>query len=113
MSPRDVFQVVVFFGLLILITPFLGRYMYRVLAGERVWLSGILGPIERWIYRLAGVDGKKEMRWTGYATSLMAFNVLGIGLLIALQMTQKWLPLNPQGFDNIPFALALNTAVSF
>src|SRR5215207_4906028 len=100
MSARDIIQVAVLFGLLILITPYLGRYMHLVFAGGRTWLSRILEPIERFIYRLAAVDGMKEMRWTTYAIALMAFNVLGIGALIAVQMTQKWLPLNPQGFDN-------------
>ena len=113
MSARDILQVAVLFGLLILLTPFLGRYMHRVFSGERVWLSRLLLPIERLIYRIAGVDGSAEMRWRTYAIALMAFNVLGIAALIGIQMTQKWLPLNPQDFGNIPFALALNTAVSF
>src|SRR5436190_10302201 len=113
MSARDLIQVAVLFGVLILITPYLWRHMHRVFSGEQNWWSRLFGPIERFIYRVAGVDGVKEMRWTTYAIALMAFNLLGIGVLMTVQMTQKWLPLNPQGFDNIPFALALNTAVSF
>jgi potassium-transporting ATPase potassium-binding subunit len=113
MHLRDFLQLAVFVFLLVGLTPLLGRYMHRVFVGERTGVFRILGPVERWVYRFAGVDPDKEMRWTGYALALMIFNGVGIVALVAIQMTQRWLPLNPQGFDNIPFALALNTAVSF
>src|SRR5688572_5365356 len=103
MHLRDFLQLAVFVFLLVGLTPLLGRYMHRVFVGERTGVFRILGPVERWVYRFAGVDPDKEMRWTGYALALMIFNGVGIVALVAIQMTQRWLPLNPQGFDNIPF----------
>jgi K+-transporting ATPase ATPase A chain len=113
MQANDWAQIALFLAALVALTPVLGGFMARVFAGERTFLSPVLGPLERLIYRLGGVDPAKEMRWTGYCGALLAFNLLGFIALLALQLAQKGLPLNPQGLDNVPFALALNTAVSF
>ena len=53
------------------------------------------------------------MSWREYALALLVFNLVGGALLVALELTQTWLPLNPQHLPNVPFALAFNTAVSF
>ena len=53
------------------------------------------------------------MNWKQYAGSLLVFNVLGILVLMAILMSQKYLPLNPQKFNGMNFTLALNTATSF
>ncbi len=87
--------------------------MHRVFSGQRTWLSPVLGPVERLIFRVGGVDAQCEMRWSAYAAALLLFNALGILVLLCIQLVQHWLPLNPQGFPGVPFALALNTAVSF
>src|SRR6202030_4293318 len=73
----------------------------------------LLGPIERGIYRLAGVDPAAEQGWLGYVLALIAFNSAGVGALYALQRLQGLLPLNPQHFPAVDAELALNTAVSF
>ena len=72
-----------------------------------------LAPVERGIYRIRGIDAKKEMNWKQYAAALLIFNALGFVTLMALLMTQKWLPLNPAKLDNMSWHLALNTAISF
>lgn len=113
MKTYDWLQVCLYLAALAALTPLLGAWMYRVFSGERTFLSPLLGPVERLIYRLGGVDAAKEMRWKSYAGALLAFNLLGLLAVLVLQLTQKALPLNPQGLENVPFALALNTAVSF
>ena len=113
MQAHDWTQLALYLAALIALTPLLGGFMARVFAGERTFLSPLLAPVERLIYRLGGVDASKEMTWVGYLAALLAFNFAG-GLLTLVQMlTQAWLPLNPQHLPNVPFALALNTAVSF
>ena len=113
MQAHDWTQLALYLAALIALTPLLGGFMARVFAGERTFLSPILAPVELLIYRLGGVDASKEMTWVGYLAALLAFNFAG-GLLTLVQMlTQAWLPLNPQHLPNVPFALALNTAVSF
>jgi K+-transporting ATPase ATPase A chain len=113
MKANELLQLALYFGLLIGLTPVLGGYMARVFEGKRTLLSGVLGPIEKWVYRLGGVDANEEMSWKRYFAAVLIFNVIGIVTLMALEMTQAWMPLNPQKFPNVPWALALNTAISF
>lgn len=110
---RDWVQLALFIGGLIIITPLLGRFLVRVFAGERHFLSRPLGPIERAIYKLSGVDPQREMSWKTYAVAMLVFNIVGGVVLFLMELTQQWLPLNPQHLPNVPFALAFNTAVSF
>lgn len=76
--------------------------------GEKVF-----APIERAIYRLVGVDPTVEQRWSTYALSLLAFSVVSVVVLYALQRLQTVLPLNPTGRPAVEPPLAFNTAVSF
>jgi K+-transporting ATPase ATPase A chain len=110
---NDWIQIALYLAALGAITPLLGTFLHRVFHGEQTWFTRILAPVERVLYRLAGIDPQHEMRWTSYAGALLAFNLAGLVALLLLQMTQQWLPLNPQSFPNVPFPLALNTAVSF
>ena len=87
--------------------------MVSVFAGKRHFLARIFGPTERWIYRLSGVDPSHEMSWKSYAIAMLMFNIVGGIVLLAIELTQQWLPLNPQHLQNVPFGLAINTAVSF
>lgn len=113
MKPHDWLQLALFLAALVALTPLLGRFMARVFAGEPHILLRPLGWLERLIYRASGVDGAREMSWRGYTAALMGFNIAGCLLLLIIQMTQAWLPLNPAGQPNVPFDLAVNTAVSF
>ena len=113
MQAHDWTQLALYLAALIALTPLLGGFMARVFAGERTFLSPLLAPVERLIYRLGGVDAAKEMTWLGYLGALLAFNLAGGVLTLVQMLTQAWLPLNPQHLPNVPFALALNTAVSF
>jgi len=113
MNERDFLQVVIFLGGVIALTPLLGRWMAAVFAGEKTFLTPVLGGLEAALYRFSGIDVRREMNWKRYLGALLAFNALGVLVVLAVQMTQAWLPLNPQKLPNIPFALALNTAVSF
>jgi len=87
--------------------------MVRVFAGERHFLARLFGPIEGSIYKLSGVDPTHEMSWKVYAVTMLAFNIAGGVLLLVMELTQQWLPFNPQHLPNVPFPLAFNTAVSF
>jgi potassium-transporting ATPase potassium-binding subunit len=92
--------------------PFLGRYVAAVLESRGSVLR--MGRfLERPLYRIAGVDPEAEMSWRGYAAAILAFNLVGILFLFALQLAQGLLPLNPQGFGAPTWDSALNTAVSF
>ena len=109
----DLLTVVAFLAIIVLITPFLGRYIARVMEGERTILSPVLRPIERGIYRIAGIDETEEQGWRTYAVSvlLMAFVAIVVGYL-TLRL-QDVLPLNPNGAAAQSPELAFNTSVSF
>jgi K+-transporting ATPase ATPase A chain len=113
MKTNEVIQVALFFGLLIGLTPPIGRFMARVFQGQNTFLHPLLRPVERLAYWAGGVDERAEMSWMGYFLAVLIFNVAGLLSLMGLQMIQKWLPLNPQNFDNVPWPSAFNTAVSF
>lgn len=113
MNERDFVQLALFVGALFVITPVLGRYMARIFSGEKTFFSRWFGGIEKGIYRLCGIDPYREMTWTHYLWALLGFNALGIVTVVGIQMTQAWLPLNPQSLPNLSFPLAFNTAVSF
>jgi len=95
------------------ITKPLGLYMHRVFEGERQPLPRVLGAFERLLYRLCGVDPKKEQGWKGYAASMLVFSALGVLVTYAIERLQHVLPLNPQKLGAVAPALAFNTAVSF
>jgi potassium-transporting ATPase potassium-binding subunit len=113
MTANGWLQIGVFLLAILAVTPLLGRFMTRVFNREPTWLDPVLGPLERLIYRLTGVDETREMRWTQYATAMLFFSVVSMLLLYLLQRMQHMLPWNPQGFGAVPPALAFNTAASF
>lgn len=115
MTLNGTLQILVFFGLIILLTKPLGAYMARVFEGERTFLSPVFGWLERLIYRITGVSPDEDMKWTKYALSMLAFSAVGMLLTYALLRLQGVLPFNPQGFDGKQMTpdLAFNTAGSF
>jgi K+-transporting ATPase ATPase A chain len=91
----------------------LSAFIARVFAGERTFLTPVLGPIERGFYRLAGVDPGREQDWLGYTLAMVVFSIAGFLSLYGLQRLQNVLPLNPRGFDAVAPDLAFNTSTSF
>ena len=87
--------------------------MARVFEGERTFFTPVVGPVERLIYRLAGVDPSQESDWRQYALAVLAVNFVGFVAVYALQRLQAYLPLNPQGFAGVSPDSSFNTAVSF
>jgi K+-transporting ATPase ATPase A chain len=112
MNFNEILQIALFFGLGIALTPVVGRFMARVFLGERTFLSPLLLPVEKLIYRLTGVNPSEEMSWVRYLWAVAVMATLGYAYLTVIFMTQKWLPLNPQGLDNLSWHLAFNTAWS-
>lgn len=105
--------VVLYLGILLLLAKPVGLFMYRVFAGERTFLSPVLRPVERGLYRLTGVDEAKEMRWTTYAVSLLGFSLFSVVAVYLIQRFQHVLPFNPQTLAPVGADSAFNTAVSF
>ena len=113
MTANGVFQIALYFGLMMLLMKPLGLYMARVFNGERTFLDPIFRPVERLLYRLSGVDPGQEQHWTTYTAAMLIFNLAGFVLLYTLQRLQQVLPLNRQDFGPPSPDSAFNTAVSF
>ncbi len=113
MTINDVLQLIIFLILLLLLSWPLGLYAARVYQGRPCGLDKVLGPLERLLYRLSGVDPDREMNWKTYALAMTGLNALGLLAVYGLQRLQGGLPLNPLGLPGVDPFVALNTAISF
>jgi K+-transporting ATPase ATPase A chain len=87
--------------------------MFRVFEGERQPLPRFLGAIERWLYKLCGVDAQEQQDWKQYTFAVLVFSLFTLLVTYGIQRLQQVLPLNPQNFGPVAPDLAFNTAVSF
>ncbi|MDF7814346.1 potassium-transporting ATPase subunit KdpA [Hymenobacter sp. YC55] len=96
---------------LVLAIP-LGRYLARVFKSEKNALD-FLAPLERSVFRLSGIDAKRDMTWQQHMVALLTINLVWFLLAMVVLCTQGALPLNPDGNPSMTPDLAFNTAISF
>ena len=113
MIARSYVEILFFLAVTVALMKPLGGYMAKVFQNEPVALEKVFGPIERLLYRAAGVKKNDETSWQTYAVGMLLFNGAGVLLTYAIQRLQYFLPLNPQGFVAPSADLSWNTAVSF
>ena len=106
-------QIALYFVVLTALVVPLGRFMACVFEGEWTFLTPVFRPMERGLYRLAGVDETREQTWITYTIAMLLFNAAGFALVYAILRLQAWLPLNPAGMSAVAPDLSFNTAVSF
>jgi potassium-transporting ATPase potassium-binding subunit len=111
MTGQAWFTLILFLAVLIALAYPLGTYMARI--ANAAPIGGVVGRLERLIYRAAGVDSGQDMPWTRYAVAVLLFNALGVVVVYLSQRLQLWLPWNPQGMPNVTADSAFDTAVSF
>lgn len=112
MTANGWLQFAVFSVILLASVRPVGAYLARVLQGERTWLDPLIRPIERFIYKLSGVN-VEEMNWRQYSFALLGFSAVSALMTYGIQRLQAFLPLNPQHLSAVGPDLAFNTAVSF
>jgi K+-transporting ATPase ATPase A chain len=114
MTSNGWLQIAVFFALLLLAAKPMGLYMARVYERKKTWLDPVLGPIERLLYRMTGVDPDTEMHWTQYGAAMLIFSLATLLLTYAIERLQHAIPLwNPQHLAAVEPYLAWSTAASF
>jgi K+-transporting ATPase ATPase A chain len=113
MSANGWLQFAVYSLILLASVRPVGIYLARVLEGERTWLTPVLRPIERLIYKLCGVNADKEMNWREYAYAVLGFSAVTLLLTYGLERLQNFFPWNPQKLAAVGPDLAWNTAASF
>jgi K+-transporting ATPase ATPase A chain len=107
------FQISLYVVVLVALGKPLGAYMARVYEGRPCGLDRVLGPFERLLYRVCGVNPDAESGWKGYASALLAFNLVGLLVVHLVQRLQGVLPLNPEHLGAVSPDSSFNTAVSF
>jgi potassium-transporting ATPase potassium-binding subunit len=113
MTTHDVIQVILYFGLLICLTPILGNFMFKVFTGSRHFMLPVFGWLEKLTYKFIRVNPDEETNWKRYTLDLLTFNLIGFIFLFLIQIIQSQLPLNPAHLPNVSWHSAFNTAVSF
>ncbi|MBA5872240.1 MAG: potassium-transporting ATPase subunit KdpA [Nitrospira sp. CR2.1] len=113
MTLNGVAQIGLYFVVLLVVAKPLGWYMARVYTAKPCGLDRCLGPMERVLYRMCGVQPSAEMDWKTYGVAVLSFNAAGLLFLYGLQRLQGFLPLNPEEVGAASPDLSFNTAVSF
>ena len=113
MTLNGILQIAFYLVVLVLAVKPLGIFMARVYQRERTFLDPVFGPLERFIYRLAGINPDEEFDWKENAIAMLVFNFAGLLVVYALQRLQQFFPLNPQSMTAVSPDSSFNTAVSF
>ncbi len=78
-------QLILYIVVLLALAKPLGSYMAKAYQGERLFLDRVLGPVERFLYRISGINSQTEMTWKTYAVAMLVFNVSGLLIVYLLQ----------------------------
>ena len=113
MTTQDFIQIILFFAVLIGLTPILGNFMFNVFTGSRHLMSPLFGWLEKLTYKFSGIDPDEETNWKSYTFNMLTFNFIGFIFVFFIQLFQAQLPLNPANLPNVSWHSAFNTAVSF
>jgi potassium-transporting ATPase potassium-binding subunit len=106
-------QILLYCAIVVALAKPLGGYMTRVFNGERTLLSPVLRPVEAGLYRIGGVDEKREQHWLTYTVAMLLFHAGGFVILYAVMRLQAVLPFNPAEQSAVAPDLSFNTAISF
>src|SRR6202041_870473 len=96
MTANGWLQIFLFLLVIFAVAKPAGLFMTSVFAHEKTFLDPLLRPFERLLYKLTGVDEKREMRWTEYAIAMLLFSGVSMTLLYGVQGRQQGLAGNPQ-----------------
>ncbi|HEY5061302.1 MAG TPA: potassium-transporting ATPase subunit KdpA, partial [Gemmatimonadaceae bacterium] len=102
-------QILAFSVCVLAVAMPLGTYLLRVYDGTTQWLA----PVERLLYRLAGIDAAEDQHWTRYAAGMLVFSAVSMLFTYAALRLQRLLPLNPQHLADVPDRQAFETSASF
>jgi len=106
-------EILVYFALIVAITPLMGGYMKRVFGGEKTLLDPVLRPIERGLYRVCGIDAERDQSWVEWTIAMLVVNGASLVILYCMQRLQRILPFNANHFGAVSPDSSWNTAVSF
>lgn len=109
----EILGVVAMFVITLLLAITFGKYISKVYTGEKTFLDPVFKPLEKFFYKLSGIDSDSEMNWKQHLTALLTINFLWFFISMLILMNMSWLPLNPDGNPDMSPDLAFNTTISF
>lgn len=109
----EIFGVIVMFLITLLLAIPFGEYISKVYTGEKTFLDPVFKPVEKFFYKISGIDPDHEMNWKQHLTALLTINLFWFLLSMLVLMNMNWLPLNPDGNPDMTPDLAFNTSISF
>jgi K+-transporting ATPase ATPase A chain len=109
----EFFGVISIFIVSIVLAIPVGRYIAKVYLGDKTMLDAIFNPIEKFIFKISGIDSTEEMNWKQHLKALLSINMVWFFLCFLVLISQGSLPLNPDGNPSMTPDLAFNTAISF
>ena len=109
----EILGVIAMFVITLVIGIFLGKYIANVYGYKKTFLDPVFEPVEKLIYKIAGINPARQMTWKQNMFAMLTINLIWFVIGFLILMTQSWLPLNPDGNPNMSPDLAFNTAISF
>jgi len=109
----EIFGVIFMYVIVVLMAIPLGRYMGKVFNNDKTWLDKVLHPLDKFFFKLSGLDATKQMTWKEHLLALLAINAIWFLISMFVLTNMSWLPLNPDGNSSMSGDLAFNTSVSF
>ncbi|WP_265427830.1 potassium-transporting ATPase subunit KdpA [Chryseobacterium sp. YIM B08800] len=109
----EILGVVAMFLITLLLAISFGKYISKVYTGEKTFLDPVFKPVERFFYKISGIDPDHEMNWKQHLTALLTINFLWFFMSMLILMNMSWLPLNPDANPDMSPDLAFNTTISF
>lgn len=109
----ELLGVIAMFAITVVLAIPFGSYIAKVYAGDKTLLDPVFNPVDKFLYKVSGIDEKREMNWKQHMFALLTINVVWFLLGIFVLMNQSWLPLNPDTNPDQTADLAFNTSISF
>lgn len=109
----EILGIIAMFLLTLVLAIPLGNYIAKVYGGEHTWLDPVFNPLERFIFKMSGIDPKEAWSWQKNLSALLVINIIWFLLGMFIFMNMRWLPLNPDHNPSQHADLAFNTIVSF
>jgi len=108
----EITGIIIIFLITVLLGIPLGRYLGKIVLGEKT-IFEFLAPLERWIFKICGIDPNREMNWKQHLMALLSINLVWFLFSMLVLMNMSWLPLNPDHNPSMSADLAFNTTTSF
>lgn len=108
-----IIQIVITLLVIFALSIPVGKYMYKIITGEKSFVDPVMDKVDNAIYKISGVKKDQGMNWKQYALALILTNMVLTFILYFVFRLQNYLGLNPNGIGSMEQSLSFNEAISF